>query len=80
MTSAYITKGTRITYCITEASMPSLAGVQMKFQLAVASGEGTVRNIWAKDPHGTKDLVFNTEKDDGTFIIVPASCVTGTIT
>lgn len=76
----FIKKGTKIKFSFLKANKLgtySLAGTQMKLAAEQVSGEGIVRNIWADDPAGHKNLRFNVELPDGSFIEVPDSAVTG---
>lgn len=72
--NTYITKGTKISFRFFKAKELgtwSLAGAQTKFAADEISGTGTVRNVWADDPRGEKNLRFNVEQEDGTFVEVP---------
>lgn len=76
--NGYITKGTRVSFRFFKAKdlgTWSLAGAQTKFAADEISGTGTVRNVWADDPLGKKNLRFNVERDDGTFVEVPVNGV-----
>lgn len=76
----FIKKGTKIRFSFLrpkEMGTYSLAGAQMKLACDEVSGEGIVRNIWADDPEGHKNLRFNVELPDGSFVEVPDKGVTG---
>ena len=73
---AYVTKGTSVVFRFFKAKdlgTWSLAGAQPKFAATEISGQGIVRNVWADDPAGTKNLRFNVEQEDGTFVVVPVA-------
>ncbi len=64
--SLFLNKGVRVRARISNVTMPSLAGMQMKVQLEVHNVIGVIRHIWAPDmTYARADIRLALDPDEG---------------